>query len=378
MGDHHEEAMQLALELAEDGFGRVAPNPLVGAVLIRDGRIVGTGCHQAFGGPHAEINAIAAAGEKARGATLYVTLEPCKHQGKTPPCTEAIIKAGVARVVYGARDRHPPASGGVEVLTAAGIPVEGPVLEERCLEINAPFFKHVATGKPLVLAKWAMTLDGKLASTLGESRWISSEASRKLVHQWRGRAGAVLVGVGTALADNPVLTCRVPELPNPWRVVLDAGCRTPRDSRLFEPDPEKPGPARVLIYASEKAPAERAGALRDAGAEVATMPDNSGKVSLNAVLDDLGRRGVNLVLVEGGSEVLGSFFDAGLIDQVLVFIAPKLVGGRAAKPALGGEGLPKMLDAAILRELKNYRLEGDVVVEGKIGSWEWAEAPKKA
>jgi diaminohydroxyphosphoribosylaminopyrimidine deaminase / 5-amino-6-(5-phosphoribosylamino)uracil reductase len=375
---NHEEFMELALELAEGGFGRVAPNPLVGAVLVRDGRIVGTGFHEAFGGPHAEINAIAAAGEKARGATLYITLEPCKHQGKTPPCTEAIRRAGISKVVFGARDRHPPASGGAEVLAAAGVAVEGPVLEERCVEINAPFFKHIATGKPLVLAKWAMTLDGKLASTQGESRWISSEASRKLVHQWRGRSGAVLIGVGTVLADNPSLNCRMPDLPNPFRVVLDAECRTPPNSRLLEPDPEKPGPGRTLVYAAEGAPPERARALTAAGAEVVAVPANSGKTSLIAVLDDLGRRGVNLVLVEGGSEVLGSFFDAGLIDQVLVFIAPKLVGGRAAKPALGGEGLPKMLDAAILRELKNYRLEGDVVVEGKIGSWEWAEARNKA
>jgi diaminohydroxyphosphoribosylaminopyrimidine deaminase/5-amino-6-(5-phosphoribosylamino)uracil reductase len=372
-----EQFMELALELAEGGFGRVAPNPLVGAVLVRGGRIVATGCHQVFGGPHAEVNAITAAGDKARGATLYVTLEPCKHQGKTPPCTDAIVKAGIAKVIFGVRDRHPPASGGAEVLAAAGIDVEGPVLEERCLEINAPFFKQLATGKPMVLAKWAMTLDGKVASTQGESRWISSDASRKLVHQWRGRAGALLVGIGTVLADNPVLTCRMPELPNPFRVILDAECRTPPGARLLEADPEKPGPARVLIYSSDGAPPERARALTAAGAEVIAVPTNAGKVSLTAVLDDLGRRGVNLVLVEGGSEVLGSFFDAGLIDQVLVFVAPKLIGGRAAKSPLGGEGLSKMLDAAILRELKNYRLEGDVVLEGKIGSWEWAEVGKK-
>ncbi|HOX08533.1 MAG TPA: bifunctional diaminohydroxyphosphoribosylaminopyrimidine deaminase/5-amino-6-(5-phosphoribosylamino)uracil reductase RibD [Planctomycetota bacterium] len=375
---NREKFMELALELAEGGYGRVAPNPLVGAVVVRDGRIVGTGCHEVFGGPHAEANALSAAGEKARGADLYVTLEPCRHQGKTPPCTDAIVKAGVARVFYGTRDRHPPASGGLEILSTAGISVEGPVLEERCLEINAPFFKHIATGKPLVLAKWAMTLDGKLASSTGESRWISSDASRRLVHEWRGRAGAVLAGIGTVLADNPLLNCRAPDLPDPLRVILDAGCRTPPSSRLFEPDPEKPGAARVLICAAEGAPADKVRALQGAGAEVIMLPANAGKISLTAVLDDLGRRGVNLVLVEGGSEVLGSFFDAGLIDRVLVFIAPKLVGGRAAKPALGGEGLPKMLDAAILRSLKNYRLEGDVVVEGKIGSWEWAEPVKKA
>jgi len=373
----HEEFMEMVLELAEGGFGRVAPNPLVGAVLVRDGRIVGTGFHEAFGAPHAEVNAIKAAGEKARGAALYVNLEPCKHVGKTPPCTDAIIRAGLARVVYGTRDKHPAARGGAELLGSAGVAVDGPVLESRCIELNAPFFKHIATGKPLVLAKWAMTLDGKVASIQGESRWISSDASRKLVHQWRGRAGAVLVGIGTVLADNPSMGCRLPELPNPFKVILDAECRLPPAARLFESDPEKPGPARVLVYTSEAAPAERCQALRSVGAEVVTAPANAGRVSLVGVLDDLGRRGVNLVLVEGGSEVLGSFFDAGLIDQVLVFVAPKLIGGRAAKPPLGGEGLPKMLDAAILRALKNYRLEGDVVVEGKLGSWEWAEEPKQ-
>jgi diaminohydroxyphosphoribosylaminopyrimidine deaminase/5-amino-6-(5-phosphoribosylamino)uracil reductase len=377
----HEEFMEMVLELAEGGFGRTAPNPLVGAVLVNEGRIVGTGCHEYFGGPHAEVRAIAAAGEKARGATLYVNLEPCKHVGKTPPCTEAIVKAGVRQVVFGTRDRHPTAAGGAEVLAAAGIAVEGPVLEERCLELNAPFFKHTATGRPLVLAKWAMTLDGKTATPQGDSRWISSDASRKLVHRWRGRAGAVLAGIGTVLADNPLLSCRVPELPDPVRVILDAECRLSSGARLFESDPEKPGPVRVLVYTGEGAPQEAREKLRAAGAEVVPVAASGGRTSLGTVLDDLGRRGINLVLVEGGSEVLGSFFDAGLIDQVLVFVAPKLCGGRAAKSPVGGEGLAKMLDALILRELRNYRLEGDVVVEGKIGSWEWASpsrGPKPA
>ena len=253
----HEEFMEMALELAEGGFGRVAPNPLVGAVLFNDGRIVGTGFHEQFGGPHAEINAIKAAGDKARGATLYVNLEPCKHFGKTPPCTDAIIKAGIKTVVYGTRDKHPAARGGVEVLASAGVAVEGPVLEADCAALNAPFFKHIATGRPLVLAKWAMTLDGKMASSQGESRWISSDASRKLVHQWRGRAGAVLAGIGTVLADNPSLNCRLPELPNPCKVILDAECRLPANARLFEADAEKPGPVRVLVYTSEAAGAER-------------------------------------------------------------------------------------------------------------------------
>jgi diaminohydroxyphosphoribosylaminopyrimidine deaminase/5-amino-6-(5-phosphoribosylamino)uracil reductase len=367
--------MDLALELAESGFGRVAPNPLVGAVLINHGRIVGSGFHQAFGEPHAEAVAIDAAGDKAQGATLYVNLEPCKHYGKTPPCTEAIIDAGVARVVYGTRDKNPTARGGLEVLREAGVAVEGPILEKRCIEINAPFFKHIATGRPLVLAKWAMTLDGKVATSTGDSRWISSDASRRLVHIWRGRAGAVLVGIGTALADDPFLNCREEGLPSPVKVVLDAECRLSPEARLFEPNIGAREPPRVLVYTSEAASDDRVAALRERGAEVVVTPAARGLVSLSATLEDLGRRGVNLVLVEGGSEVLGSFFDGGFIDRVLVFVSPKLVGGRAAKTGLGGEGLAKVLDAPILRELHNYRVEGDMVVEGKLGSWEWIEEP---
>jgi diaminohydroxyphosphoribosylaminopyrimidine deaminase/5-amino-6-(5-phosphoribosylamino)uracil reductase len=365
--------MELALELAEQGFGCVAPNPLVGAVLVNEKRIVGTGYHRAFGQPHAEAVAIEAAGEKARDATLYVSLEPCKHYGKTPPCAEAIIKAGVKKVVYGTRDRHATARGGLEVLTAAGVEVEGPVLEQRCLEINAPFFKHVATGRPLVLAKWAMTLDGKIATSTGESRWISSDASRKLVHEWRGRAGAVLVGIGTVLADDPYLNCRTEDLPTPVKVVLDAECRLSPRSRLFEPNIGEKQSPRVIVYCSEAADEQRVAAVEQQGADVVQVATARGLVSISAALEDLGRRGVNLVLVEGGSEVLGSFFDGGFIDQLMVFVSPKLIGGRAAKGPLGGEGLARMLDAPMLRELRNYRLEGDMVIEGKLGSWEWME-----
>jgi diaminohydroxyphosphoribosylaminopyrimidine deaminase/5-amino-6-(5-phosphoribosylamino)uracil reductase len=367
--------MEMALELAEGGFGRVAPNPLVGAVLVNGGRIVGTGFHPAFGQPHAEIGAIRAAGDQARGGTLFVSLEPCRHHGKTPPCTDAIIEAGIARIVYGTRDRHPAARGGIEVLSAAGIQVEGPVLEGRCSELNAPFFKHVATGRPLVLAKWAMTLDGKLASSTGESRWISSDASRKLAHHWRGRCGGLLVGIGTALSDNPSLSCLAEGLPSPVKIVLDAECRLKPDARVFEPHRDSGEPPRVLVYAAETAPAGRVEALQARGAEVVRVGSSRGLVSISATLDDLGRRGINHLMVEGGSEVLGAFFDSGFIDQILVFVAPKLVGGRSAKSPLGGDGLARMLDAPILRELRNYRLEGDLVVEGKLGGWDWMNQP---
>jgi diaminohydroxyphosphoribosylaminopyrimidine deaminase/5-amino-6-(5-phosphoribosylamino)uracil reductase len=354
----------------------VAPNPLVGAVVVNDGHIVGTGWHQAFGQPHAEVVALEAAGERARGATLYVNLEPCKHYGKTPPCTDAILAAGVRGVVFGTRDHHPAARGGIEVLAAAGVEVHGPVMEGRCVELNAPFFKHVATGRPLVVAKWAMTLDGKVATSTGDSRWISSDASRRLVHILRGRSGAVLVGIGTALADNPYLTCREEGLSSPTKVVLDAECRLSPEAHVFEPALGRKEPVRVLVYTSESAPPERVDALRARGAEVLRVAASRGLVSISATLEDLGRRGINQLLVEGGSEVLGSFFDGGFIDRVMVFVSPKLIGGRAAKSALAGDGLAKILDASILRDLRNYRIEGDLVVEGKLGSWDWAGEPR--
>lgn len=365
--------MHLALEVALGGAGRVSPNPLVGALVVKGGRAVSNGSHRAFGEPHAEVEALKIAGEDARGATLYVNLEPCRHEGKTPPCTRAILEAGVARVVYGARDPKPDSGGGAEELAAAGVEVVGGVLRRECLGLNAPFFKFSATGRPLVTAKWAMTLDGKLATRTGDSRWISSEASRKQVHEMRGRADAIMVGLGTATKDNPRLNCRVPELPSPLKVIVDGEAGLSPDARLLREDPYKPDPVRVLVAVVEGTDAERCGVLERAGAEVVRLKRAEGGhgVDVAALLGALAERNVCEVLCEGGARLFGSLFDAQLIDRLTVFVAPRLAGGKGAPSPIHGTGIERMIEAPILREIRTYRVEGDIVVEAKLGPWDW-------
>ncbi len=369
----HEEFMQMALELAKQGAGHVAPNPLVGALLVKNGRIVGKGFHANFGGPHAEIEAINEAGNAGNGSTMYVNLEPCCHHGKTPPCSSAIQAAGIAQVVYGTRDRNLEARGGLEVLRQAGIGIIGPILHNECRDLNAAFFKHTITGRPLVLAKWAMTIDGKIATYSGKSRWVSSEASRKMVHEWRGKSGAILIGRGSAQIDDPYLDCRLEGFINPIKVILDSKCTLSPQARMFEPAIGGKENARVIIFTSKEAPQENIKALNSRGAEVIPAACSNGHISIAEVLDELGKRGINLLLVEGGGEVLGSFFDGGFIDRALIFISPKIVGGRDAKTPVAGAGLDRMSDAHALRDIRTYRLEEDLVIEGKLGDWSWCE-----
>jgi diaminohydroxyphosphoribosylaminopyrimidine deaminase / 5-amino-6-(5-phosphoribosylamino)uracil reductase len=369
----HEEFMQMALELAEQSGGHVAPNPLVGALLVKNGRIVGKGFHANFGGPHAEVEAINDAGSASSGSTIYVNLEPCCHHGKTPPCTSAIQAAGILQVVYGTRDRNPEARGGLEILRQAGIDIIGPILDSECRDLNAAFFKHTITGRPLVLAKWAMTIDGKIATHSGKSRWISSEASRKFVHEWRGKSGAILIGRRTAQIDDPYLDCRLEGFDDPIKVILDSNCTLSPQARMFEPAIEGKGNARVIIFTSKEASQENIKALSARGAEVIPTPCSNGHISIPLVLEELGKRGINLLMVEGGGEVLGSFFDGGFIDRALIFISPKIVGGRDAMTPVAGVGLDRMSDAHVLRDIHNYRLGDDLVIEGKLGDWSWCE-----
>ena len=368
------EWMGRALALARQGRGLVEPNPVVGAVLVRQGQVVGEGWHRRFGGPHAEVEALAQAGERARGATLYVTLEPCCHQGKTPPCTRALIQAGIVRAVVACRDPFPPvSSGGVPELTAAGIEVEVGLLRREAQELNAPYFKLRTTGRPLVTAKWAMTLDGKVATRTGQARWVSSDAARLRVHRMRGRVDAVLVGVGTALADDPLLTCRAPqEAPgprNPTRIVLDSRARLPLDSRLVR----SAGEAPVLVAAAAGAPALRTERLREHGVEVLLLPGTDAGVPLEALLDELGSRQMSNLLVEGGPTVLAEFFRLRLVDEVVVYVASKVVGGRGAPGAVGGEGVAEMAQAVGLEVRSVERVGEDVevraVVRGIFGSY---------
>lgn len=352
--------MRLALAEAAKGRGAVEPNPMVGAVVERDGVLIGSGHHGRFGGPHAEVEALRAAGDRARGATLHVTLEPCGHHGKTPPCVDAILSAGIARVVVAHRDPFPEVAGrGLARLREAGVEIEVGPLAGHAARLNAPFLKRVFTGQPYVVAKWAMTLDGKTAVAEGDSRWISSAASRALVHEVRGRMDAIIVGVGTAIADDPELTARPPGPRVPVRVVLDGRARLPTSSKLVVTARGTP----TLVVVSEAAPEERQRALRELGCEVVALPGES-RPSIVLLLEELGRREMTNVLVEGGGVVLGSFFDADQVDEVDVFVAPLIEGGDHARTPVRGRGRPLMSESVRLERVEHSIVDGDARIRG--------------
>jgi diaminohydroxyphosphoribosylaminopyrimidine deaminase/5-amino-6-(5-phosphoribosylamino)uracil reductase len=365
--------LRRALELAERGRGRVSPNPLVGAVLERDGEVIGEGWHAELGGLHAERAALAdcrARGHDPAGATMLVTLEPCAHHGRQPPCTEALIEAQVARVVYAADDPSEKAGGrGPGILRDEGIEVvaAGGELAAAARLQNQPFRKHARTGRPLVVLKSAVSLDGRTATAAGDSKWISGERSRALVHRWRAEVDAIAVGIGTALADDPLLTARPQgEEPHrqPLRVVFDSGARLPLGSRLVESLDVAP----LLVFAAPQAPAERVAALREAGAEVVAV-DGDAPTRVAAALTELGRRGVTSLLLEGGATLAGAFLDAGEIDQLELFVAPKLLGGAEARPLLAGAGA-----AAVERAQRALALEcepsgEDLRISARLREW---------
>lgn len=354
--------MQRALELAAQGEGAVEPNPMVGCVIARGAEILGEGWHRRFGGPHAEVEALEIARERARGATLYVTLEPCCHQGKTPPCTRAVLAAGIARVVAATTDPFlQVAGGGLAELRAAGVEVQSGVLESEARKLNAPYLKLLSTGRPWVIAKWAMTLDGKIATRSGDSRWISCKASRQVTHQLRGRVDAIVVGRGTAAADDPLLTARPPGPRTAVRVVLDTRASLSLKSQLVRTARELP----VLVAASSEASEVNCTKLREAGCEVLTCGGATPQARLESLLDELGKRRMTNVLVEGGSRLLGSFFDALLIDEVHVFIAPKLAGGEAAPGPIAGQGVEAIAAAMALEDVVVKQIGGDVYLHGR-------------
>jgi diaminohydroxyphosphoribosylaminopyrimidine deaminase/5-amino-6-(5-phosphoribosylamino)uracil reductase len=345
--------LRRALRLAARGRYRTAPNPRVGALLVRGGEVVGSGWHRRVGGPHAEVEALREAGERARGATLYVTLEPCSHHGRTPPCADAVIAAGVARVVACHGDPSPQVSGrGFARLREAGVAVESGLLVEEAVRLNLPFLIAATLGRPAVTLKWAMSLDGRIATSTGESQWISSSEGRRWALALREEHDAILVGSGTLLADDPRLDRRLglAEAPN-LRVVLDRRLRTPPEARLFT----VPGP--VVVYTQSDDP-DRIDALEARGAEVVLLP----VVEPGAVLRDLFRRGVQSLLVEGGGEVLASFVTAGCYDRVMVDCAPLLIGGKEAPGPLGGAGVAELIAAARLEGFETGRQGGDVVL----------------
>jgi diaminohydroxyphosphoribosylaminopyrimidine deaminase/5-amino-6-(5-phosphoribosylamino)uracil reductase len=335
---------------------------MVGAVISRDGQVVAVGHHARFGGPHAEREALAIAGPAARGATLHVTLEPCCHWGKTPPCTEAIIAAGITRVVAAIGDPNTVVSGGgFQALRAAGIEVEVGIEADAARRLLGPYLKAIERRRPFVTAKWAMTLDGKIATESGNSRWITNERSRARVHELRGRVDGIVVGLGTVLADDPELTARPPGPRIATRVVLDSACRTPLESKLAKSARETP----LLIASTTGAPRDRVDQLREIGCEVGFFGD-SGRVSIDALLIELGLRGWTNLLVEGGGHVLGSFWDAREVDSVEVFVAPRIEGGDHPMTSVRGAGLRTMSESMLLESVVWDSRDGDAWFRGLV------------
>jgi diaminohydroxyphosphoribosylaminopyrimidine deaminase/5-amino-6-(5-phosphoribosylamino)uracil reductase len=366
--------MRYAIELASRGLGRVEPNPAVGAVLVGEHlNLLADGYHERVGGPHAEANALFDFVERFKDATvrqellatatLYVTLEPCCHHGKTPPCSEAVVEAGVRRVSIAIRDPSPHvAGGGMQQLEDAGVDVSTGLAEEQVRELNAPFLKRLETGLPWVHAKWAMTLDGKIATRTGASKWISGEASRQRVHMLRGRMDAIIVGVGTVRADDPLLTVRVPGPRTPVRVVVDSAATLSLDSQLVRTLNEAP----VLVAVSEHAAAERVDRLKDAGVEVVVAGAANARVDLKLLLQELARRSMTNVLIEGGGQLFGSAFDGDLVDEAHIFVAPKFAGGADAVTPIGGVGVAVIPEASQLRGQTVEQVGDDVYIRGRL------------
>ncbi len=349
-------------------MGRVSPNPAVGAVVVQGEEIVGEGFHAFCGGPHAEVVALKAAGPRSAGATLYVTLEPCNHYGRTPPCTDAILRAGVKRVVVAVRDPNPNVrGGGIERLRAEGVQVVEGILQARAARLNEAFFKWSRSGLPFFTLKSAVTLDGKTATSTGASKWITGAASRRLVHRLRDRTDAILTGVNTVLVDDPLLNTRIERRKNvhhPLKVIADSQARTPPNARLLSG--ESPGP--TVIATTARAPATRRKALERPGAEVWVLPERNGKVDLLALARQLAARGVLSVLIEAGGRLAAAALAAGIVDKVLFFIAPMIVGGESAPTAVEGKGTARLADAFRLERLSVRRLGRDTLIEGYLCS----------
>ena len=360
----HENYMSYALELAKKGRGKVNPNPLVGAVLIKEGKIIGEGYHEAYGGAHAEINAIKNASEKIEGATLYVTLEPCNHYGKTPPCTEAIIQSKITRVIVGIRDPNPLVAGsGIKRLEEAGIEVIVGILEEECRKLNEIFIKYITKQEPFVLLKAAMTLDGKIATVAGQSKWITSEASRETAHQLRNVYSGIMVGIETVIKDNPLLTCRIKNGRSPVIIVLDSTLRIPMNSKIIG------GTSKVIIVAVkeiEKLVVDKVNKLEALGVQVIFVEAYNHRVDLKKLIIQLGKLGIDSILIEGGAEVNASALEAGIVDKIQFYIAPNIIGGDQAKTPVEGRGIAHLEEAIKVKDLQIQRIGEDILIEGYI------------
>ena len=355
--------MERALDLAENGAGRVAPNPMVGCVLVGNGAIVGEGWHAGAGGPHAEIEAIRAAGDKAKGATAYVTLEPCNHHGRTGPCSEALVKAGVVEVVYAIDDPNAQAAGGAARLREAGIETRSGVCAARARALNRFWLRRLKTGRPYVIAKFAASLDGKIATHAGDSQWITGPASRARAHDLRRQVDGIIVGANTVIADDPALTARREgeETRRPLRIVLDSTARTSPGAHVYD----RAGQG-ALLAATDAAPQARLDAFREHGVETLILPKTGDRrADPEDLLALLGERGLNAVMVEGGGESLGAFFDGDLVDEVWAFIAPVIIGGPGKAP-VSGAGAASLEDAFRLRDVETEVLGGDILMRGRV------------
>lgn len=353
--------MKRALELAKKGAGHTSPNPMVGCVVVKDGRIVTEGYHERYGEFHAERNALTRCEEDLTGAEMYVTLEPCCHQGNTPPCTDIIIERGIGKVYVGSMDPNPKVAGkGVKILQEHGIEVETGVLEKECLALNEIFFHYITTGIPYVAMKYAMTLDGKIASCTGDSKWVTGEKARHHVHELRKQYSAILAGIGTVLADDPMLNCRIEEGVDPVRVVCDSSLRIPLSSQLVKTAGDIPV---IVAYAKENPEKEKA--LLQAGVELISA-GRDGRVDLAVLMRELGKRKIDSVLVEGGGAIHGSLLKSGLVQKIYCYLAPKLIGGREASSPVEGDGFPRMKDALPVTEIEILSLGEDICISGRV------------
>jgi len=354
--------MKQVLRLAEKGRGRTSPNPMVGAVLVKGDKIVGKGYHAKAGESHAEILALEQAGESARGSTLYINLEPCSHYGKTPPCTPRVIEAQVKRVVIGMKDPNPQVKGrGIHRLRKAGIDVQMGVLERECQRVNEAFCKYIVKKEPFVILKVASTLDGKIATRNGISKWITGEVSRRFVHRLRDQVDGVLVGIGTILKDDPMLTTRIEGGHDPYRIVLDSRLRIPERARIFDGSP-----SRVIIATTKKGSKEKMERLKKRGGQILVFDSEEGKVNLKACLKGLGNMGIMTLLVEGGSRVNGSFLDERAVDKFYFFLSPKWIGDPEAPGIFGGNGVRDLEKMIKTRGVRVRKMGEDFLLEGYV------------
>jgi len=350
--------MKRALALAENGIGRTSPNPLVGAVIVKDGRILGEGWHEQYGHAHAEVNAVRNAGN-AEGATVYVNLEPCCHYGKTPPCTELLIESRVNRVVIGSLDPNPLVAGkGVQRLREAGVEVNVGVMEQECRKLNEVFFHYIKNRRPFVVLKAAMSLDGKIAAPSGESKWITGEAARKDVQHLRNRYSAIMAGVGTVIRDDPELTCRLEGGRNPRRIILDSKLRIPPGSRVLADQ----GNNRTIVACTEQAPPDRIRNLENLGAQLLFCRSMNGRIDLSDLAEKLGSLSVDSILIEGGAAVNDSAFSQRLVDKIILYVAPKIIGGERSKTFVGGYGVESLGEAHRIRIESVERIGEDLKI----------------